>query len=50
MSVLVNGSPTEDFITPNGLKQGDALCPFLFLMVEEGLVAIMQKTVRKVCF
>jgi len=35
--VLVNGSPTEEVNIHRGLKQGDPLAPFLFLLVVEGL-------------
>ncbi|MCH89974.1 LINE-1 reverse transcriptase like, partial [Trifolium medium] len=45
MSVLVNGSPTEDFRVGKGLRQGDPLSPFLFLFVAEGLTGLMPKAV-----
>jgi hypothetical protein len=45
MSVLVNGSPSEEINIQRGLKQGDPLAPFLFLLVAEGLGGIMKRAV-----
>jgi hypothetical protein len=45
LSVLVNGSPTEQVNISKGLKQGDPLAPFLFLIVAEGFSGVMRKAV-----
>jgi hypothetical protein len=45
MSILVNGSPTNDFKVERGLRQGDPLFPFLFLIVAEGLAEMMKRAV-----
>ncbi|XP_058771931.1 uncharacterized protein LOC131645375 [Vicia villosa] len=42
MSILVNGSPTSDFEVFKGLRQGDPLSPFLFLLVAEGLAGMVK--------
>ncbi|GAU23824.1 hypothetical protein TSUD_27340 [Trifolium subterraneum] len=46
MSVLVNGSPTEDFKVCKGLRQGHPLSPFLFLIVAEGLTRMIRRAVE----
>jgi hypothetical protein len=42
LSILVNGSPTEEINIQRRLKQGDPLAPFLFLLVVEGLSAAVR--------
>ncbi|PNX63811.1 receptor-like kinase, partial [Trifolium pratense] len=49
-SVLVNGSPTEEFPFERGLRQGDPLSPFLFLLAAEGLNVLMETMVERNVF
>jgi hypothetical protein len=44
LSVLVNGCPTEEVDIRRGLKQGDPLAPFLFLLVVEGLSGLVRSS------
>jgi len=50
MSILVNGSPTEEINVQRGLKQGDPLAPFLFLLVAEGFSGVMKNVVNRNLF
>nr|GEZ61492.1 RNA-directed DNA polymerase, eukaryota, reverse transcriptase zinc-binding domain protein [Tanacetum cinerariifolium] len=42
-SILINGSPTPEFQFFKGLKQGDPLSPFLFILVTESLHLSFQR-------
>ncbi|GJX93118.1 reverse transcriptase domain, reverse transcriptase zinc-binding domain protein [Tanacetum coccineum] len=50
MSVLVNGSPTIKFGLERGVRQGDPLSPFLFILAAEGLNSMIKKAVNKGIF
>jgi hypothetical protein len=50
MYILVNGSPTEEINIKRGLKQGDPLAPFLFLLVAEGFSGLMENAVNQNLF
>ncbi|XP_058725633.1 uncharacterized protein LOC131596916 [Vicia villosa] len=44
--VLVNSSPTKEFMVERGLRQGDSLSPFLVVIVAEGLKFLVNKAVE----
>lgn len=46
ISVLINGSPHQQFTTGKGLRQGDPISPFLFLIVSEALHLMFQSSMN----
>jgi len=46
-SILVNGSPAKPIYPSWGLRQGDSLFPFLFILMMEGLRRTIKATTTK---
>jgi hypothetical protein len=44
-SILVNGVPSKPFSPSRGIRQGDPLFPFLFILMVEGMNRAIKETI-----
>lgn len=50
LSILINGRPTSEFSMGKGIRQGDPLSPFLFIIAVEAIDVIMREDTEKRIF
>ena len=48
-SILINGTPHGFFESSRGLRQGDLLSPWLFVLVMEAIGKMLDKVAREGC-
>lgn len=46
-TILINGQPGRTFYLSKGIRQGDPLSPYLFLLCAEGLSTLFSKAKRE---
>nr|GEU54289.1 RNA-directed DNA polymerase, eukaryota [Tanacetum cinerariifolium] len=49
-TILINGSPTIEFLFFRGLKQGDPLAPLIFILIMESLHILVSRAVNEGVF
>ena len=45
-SILINGNPVGPIHPKRGIRQGDPISPYIYLLCTEGLSALIQNTIR----